>query len=134
MKRSEFNLWMEALESDQYEQGRSYLKSIDNKFCCLGVFCEAMGISPTLPETDPPEMQQCYFYEEASCGLPYSIEKKYGFYGEFGETKEDAEAAFDDPVESEFALARLNDSGKTFKEIAAIIKENPEKFFKLEED
>jgi hypothetical protein len=32
--------WIDALRSGEYEQGKQYLKSMDNKFCCLGVLCD----------------------------------------------------------------------------------------------
>jgi len=35
--------WIEALESDKFEQGIAQLKR-DNKYCCLGVFCEINNI------------------------------------------------------------------------------------------
>jgi len=33
-------LWLEALRSGKYKQGRGQLKTDDNKFCCLGVLCD----------------------------------------------------------------------------------------------
>ncbi len=32
-------LWVTALRSDRYQQGRGHLKSL-NKYCCLGVLCD----------------------------------------------------------------------------------------------
>lgn len=32
--------WVEALRSGKYEQGRLALRSIDNKYCPLGVLCD----------------------------------------------------------------------------------------------
>lgn len=29
--------WVSALRSGQYQQGQSYMRSEDNKYCCLGV-------------------------------------------------------------------------------------------------
>jgi hypothetical protein len=32
--------WINALRSGKYEQGKSQLRSLSNKFCCLGVLCD----------------------------------------------------------------------------------------------
>lgn len=32
--------WLEALRSGDYQQGTGRLKTIDGKFCCLGVLCD----------------------------------------------------------------------------------------------
>lgn len=47
--------WIEALESGRYPQGQKRLRSIDNRFCCLGVGCEVAGIKARLFDGD-------YFY------------------------------------------------------------------------
>ena len=40
MKKSEFiDLWTQALESGKYKQGKAYLWTKNNKYCCLGVAC-----------------------------------------------------------------------------------------------
>ena len=33
-------LWVNALLSGEYKQGKGILKDLNNKFCCLGVLCE----------------------------------------------------------------------------------------------
>lgn len=40
MKPKIKKLWVEALRSGEYEQGDSYLRSSDDKYCCLGVLCD----------------------------------------------------------------------------------------------
>lgn len=37
-----FDEWIEALESDKYQQGVGCLRNAD-KFCCLGVLCDISG-------------------------------------------------------------------------------------------
>lgn len=32
--------WLKALRSGDYSQGKGYLKTIDNRYCCLGVLCD----------------------------------------------------------------------------------------------
>lgn len=45
MKKSFADKFLTALQSGEYEQGESTLKSEDNKFCCLGVACDVAGIA-----------------------------------------------------------------------------------------
>ena len=35
-------LWIKALRSGKYQQGQTILRSLDNKFCCLGVLCDIL--------------------------------------------------------------------------------------------
>lgn len=37
--------WIAALRSGKYKQGRSVLRTADNKYCCLGVLCEVAGLN-----------------------------------------------------------------------------------------
>jgi hypothetical protein len=39
MKTAVKKLWVEALRSGEYKQGKKCLRTQDNKFCCLGVLC-----------------------------------------------------------------------------------------------
>jgi hypothetical protein len=39
MKPEIKKLWVEALRSGDYKQGRSRLRDENNRFCCLGVLC-----------------------------------------------------------------------------------------------
>jgi hypothetical protein len=32
--------WLVALESDEFRQGKSRLRQVDDTYCCLGVLCE----------------------------------------------------------------------------------------------
>jgi hypothetical protein len=36
-------LWIEALRSGKFKQGKRALKTYDGAFCCLGVLCEVTG-------------------------------------------------------------------------------------------
>ena len=40
MRKKVKQLWVNALRSGKYEQGRNVLCSLDNKYCCLGVLTE----------------------------------------------------------------------------------------------
>lgn len=43
MKRDLKAKWLAALRSGQYDQGTGMLRTLDNKFCCLGVLLEIAG-------------------------------------------------------------------------------------------
>lgn len=32
--------WVRRLESGEYQQGKSWLRTLDGKYCCLGILCE----------------------------------------------------------------------------------------------
>lgn len=55
MKESELKLpedfkkkWIEALRSGKYTQGKFFLQSTNNTYCCLGVACRVAGIKRDL--------------------------------------------------------------------------------------
>lgn len=105
--------WLEALESGKFEQGRDFLRSED-KFCCLGVACELSGVKSILKDAAG-VIKHEYLGERHY--LPKEIVDKLKFRdndgsGNFGSS-----------------IAQLNDEGKTFKEIAAIIRANPAQYF-----
>lgn len=35
--------WIDALRSEKYVQGQGCLRSVKNKYCCLGVLCDVFG-------------------------------------------------------------------------------------------
>lgn len=40
MKPEIKQLWIEALESGKYQQGKGQLRNANGEYCCLGVLCE----------------------------------------------------------------------------------------------
>lgn len=44
--------WINALVSGKYQQGKGKLCR-DNKYCCLGVLAEELGVLGDYPESDP---------------------------------------------------------------------------------
>lgn len=104
-------LWVEALRSGEYKQGKGMLKSEDNEFCCLGVLtdiCVKRGI------TDENSLQRYYPVDSVmrSVGLAEQAGKFY--------TNTRIEPSF---------LSVLNDDGVSFSEIADIIESNPRGLF-----
>ncbi len=114
MLTAEQTQWLEALESGVYKQGRSNL-NYDDKYCCLGVGCEIFGIDKVRLTSGT-----C-LYDDQGLRAPKSLVEKLSLYGDIGDPSDG---------DNEHSLAVLNDTGKTFKQIAATIRENPERYFK----
>ena len=114
--------WLEALESGKYNQGIGNLKSND-RYCCLGVACELLGLSQKI------EDGMIYFgYDHSyhSAIMPYTSWKLLGLKDGSGYFEE---LNIDGNIIKNRTLAFLNDSGWTFKQIANVIRKNPEVFF-----
>ena len=99
--------WVAALRSGKYEQGRNYLKTRDNKFCCLGVLSE-------LYETPSELGSHAYTYKfdeldpsfsNYTGGVPPELMDMAGVDSNYGSK-----------------LARMNDKGDSFNEIADFIE------------
>jgi hypothetical protein len=50
--------WVAALRSSKYKQGRSRLRTKDDKFCCLGVLCDVIDSE----KWELSEGGDCYIY------------------------------------------------------------------------
>ena len=104
--------WIEALKSGEYKQGQGYLRTKDDEFCCIGVFCKLADVEMTLDDG-----KQYYWvtvddgdgWSRNSRTMPheYFLEKEahliYNGVYQYGE------------------LAQLNDSGRTFEQIADLL-------------
>lgn len=98
--------WITALRSGDYEQGESVLKVPKNQqYCCLGVACVVAGV------------RSCDISDK---GLPSQLSAKLqAKLPPFFRSNEE-----DGDHEGLVALADMNDSGKTFAEIADYIEDN----------
>lgn len=96
--------WLTALRSGQYEQGQSCLLE-DNRYCCLGVGCDIAGVQK--------QVDGFVFTDPDNGKLEHLNEMPPGFWflDRFGVT-----------LFSQEHLARMNDDGKTFAEIADAIE------------
>lgn len=119
MKEDIKNKWVKALESGEYRQGTGYLHKKDN-FCCLGVLCDLAakeGVVVPEPGTDgvityvSAEISLDSSYEV----LPEAVQIWSGLQTENPILKIEGR--------SNNSLAEFNDEGKSFKEIAELIKE-----------
>jgi hypothetical protein len=120
-KKYKFNAfqkkWLGALESGKYKQTKEKLFS-GRGYCCLGVACDLAGIKPV-------KRPHMYLFDDEWSVAPSSIIEKLKLRGDCGD--------FDISVRIKNlnvgSLAEMNDIGKTFKEIAAFIRENPNNIF-----
>ncbi len=124
MKPEIKELWVNALESGEYIQGKGRL-CLNGKYCCLGVLCDLAvkkGVIPRAVETRVAE----------------GVAKEYGVGGETSflpdEVRTWSGIGFADPYlpvprrhsvsVSAKTLSNMNDDGISFTEIATKIKEN----------
>ena len=96
-------LWVEALRSGKYKQGFEKLRTFSS-FCCLGVLCDLHSEATSHFWVD-----KNYLNEQAE--LPNQVKK-------WAELDKDT-VDINDSYES---LAKHNDKGKTFLEIADAIE------------
>ena len=95
--------WVAGLRSGMYKQGKKYLRTINDGYCCLGVAADLEGCRwertsncYRIPPTASAPQRTAYYYPS---GLPESIGH---------------------------AVAELNDNGASFEKIADWIEENVE--------
>lgn len=111
--------WIAALKSGEYVQGFNHLKNNDGSFCCLGVLCElarqdgvvAINESGDVPHYFDPENEQ----DNSTTALP-GIVMKWA----------DLARSIGDEIRVNVAdyayLTTMNDKGKTFEQIAEVIR------------
>lgn len=123
MKRSERDEWVRALRGElgDYLQGRSVLRSKDDRFCCLGVKCDLDVRAEhrhniwSRPTVDGDTHGVTYYWQDGKLreegersGMPTD-----GILDAWGLTYTQSRA-----------LATMNDQGVSFAEIADWIEEN----------
>lgn len=92
--------WIAALRSGDYKQGRGVLRSPDESFCCLGVLCDISGMGQWIRRS---------YYADGTDGyacLPAAVSRVAAL------------------SISEGRLAKMNDHGKSFADIADYIEAN----------
>lgn len=115
MKKEIKDLWVTALRSGKYQQGKDYLRSSDNTFCCLGVLCDIL--EPEAWKRIDHDEDSEYCHHGANNILPAIIELKANMNTNNGMI------IIEDPATDKqlMYLTNLNDSGMTFHQIADII-------------
>ena len=110
--------WLDELRSGKYEQGTMELRS-GNAYCCLGVACELYRLSygkGKWKENDSGSFLFSIGGERTGGLLPVRVKDALGLT--------DINGHFDGGN-----LARINDRGATFEEIADIIESEPPGLF-----
>jgi hypothetical protein len=100
MKRSLLNRFILALESGRYPQGRGQLVT-DDGYCCMGVLCKIARLpnKQWISSSYPPRRFAAKMHMKDSAGSPLSGRGS--------------------------SLVDLNDSGTSFRKIAARLRRNP---------
>lgn len=132
MKKEVADLWIAALESGEYAQAIGTLQQTEDTrlgdkvypkgFCCLGVLCEVAIKNGFHVEKMSEGGLKKVAYDGAYDYLPNTVREWAGMKSTSGEFSIE-----DDPDRDSAELIDLNDNGKTFKEIAQIIRDNWEK-------
>lgn len=102
MKQEIADRWVEALRSGKYKQEQGALR-FGNKFCCLGVLCDISKRDGWVINS----------YLGQTSHLPYEVQAWADLDSDDGRIPSQAGT-----------LAYLNDSGKSFVEIADVIEKH----------
>jgi hypothetical protein len=104
--------WADMLESGIIKQGKNSLEN-KGKYCCLGALCRILEKRVNIDVDDIDSSNVCFNGEYAY--LPKEVINYTGMKSDDGEFTVN---------DSTYRLSSLNDGGKSFKEIAQIIREN----------
>jgi hypothetical protein len=140
MKKNVAKIWIKALRSGKYKQGKSFLKQFNSKgqpkHCCLGVLCELYNDTMkknhkktiSVKCRDDSHLDYGYVtFANKDDSLPAVVRKWAGIKSEMGTFdyhEKDAYGIFKRTRTK--CLADLNDTGKKFSTIADIIEKNVE--------
>lgn len=125
MYKDKADLLVAALRSGEYEQGRSKLRSPDDRFCCLGVASDLAakaGVCKAVPCED-----YGWRYDGQALLLGPNVQKWFGLYRDAGEFSDESLAVTTPRNHLARSLMKMNDDGMTFEEIADFIEANWEK-------
>lgn len=95
--------WIKALTDGSHEQTKETLKDSQG-YCCLGVLCDISGAGKWV-------------------GYEYHICDEFDGYTMDGDLGRPGRKLFGIPSRLESRLINMNDKGKSFKEIAKVIRE-----------
>lgn len=116
--------WLKTLQSNVYVQGKQYLRRGDS-FCCLGVACEVFALNG-IPDSDGETEEEkeafpiLYWYNQENEIAPQDIVEILKLQDQHGSPINNS---------TKISLTSLNDTGKTFQEIAQIIEQDPSVYF-----
>jgi len=112
--------WVSALRSGEFKQGTMQLRTLDDKYCCLGVLCALAVregvIDPPLPGVQG-QFTDAYYFDGNKNYVPLSVRQWAGL--------EDSVGGYHvEGVETEQVLAVNNDASMPFPQIADIIEKH----------
>lgn len=121
MKASIKKLWLKALRSGEYKQGRGGLKKIDlegnERFCCLGVLCDLHAKAHDLKWTKSRQSTYGSYFRNTG-HLPKAVREWSGI-------PDDSGRIFNQNGTLKTSLAELNDrKNSNFEEVALAIEKH----------
>lgn len=118
MKQEVKKIWVEALDSGNYQKGKHALRRGD-RFCCLGVLCD-LFIKETgngmWSESEIDSLVSFVVYNKTENATLPEVVMKWAGLKEFNPTV--------DLVGRQLSLAVINDSTDTFEEVSKLIKKH----------
>lgn len=131
MKEKVKDLWVEALRSGKYKQGKHSLKNNNDKYCCLGVLCDVYAKTQKKKGFSKNQVDIIGAYTfgdtEKEAVLPENVKK----WAQIGNKKIRISISNDQRIERfvQSHLIHMNDEeNKTFDEIATFIEKNWREF------
>jgi hypothetical protein len=133
MKQEVMRIWVDALRSGEYTQGRGCLKSTSGNHCCLGVLCELYDKNNE-EKLAKLEVEGMVFFNENSRLTPMKVVDWAGLHSSDGSINNSGLSdiygfglnSLELPELWE-SLANLNDRGSSFQQIADFIEQNVER-------
>ena len=125
MKQEIAKIWVEALRSGEYTQGRTCLKSTSGDHCCLGVLCELYD-KHNEEKLSKKELDDMVFFSGLARLLPFEVMEWAGLRWSDGSIDWEIRNDYVFGHTTNESLASLNDGGNSFHAIANIIEQNVE--------
>lgn len=120
MKPSIKKIWIKALTSGKYRQGKGCLKKGEKTFCCLGVLSDLYAKKKKVKWEK--EGKDFLLFNEAGV-LPFKV-KEWAGIDQTNPCVETTKDLQDKGHGNKNSLAHLNDRGCTFKQIAKCIEKS----------
>lgn len=117
-------LWVEALESGKYKQGKMRLKRTDageDRYCCLGVLCD-LAAKHGICDESREDYAGNWVFDYKTYTPPTSVLNWIGLASDSGVFRTD------DDVRPR-SLTSTNDKSSDFSKVIEIIKSEPEGLF-----
>ena len=119
MKKTNKKLWVQALRSGKYRQGRGFL-CLNNQYCCLGVAFDVLVDDDWHSEDDG----HGWGIKGRDTYTTYSGESVTDIYTDECSLTNEVLDKIELDMRDADELVRLNDKGTSFEEIADWIEEN----------